>query len=142
VAVGQASGLLSLLDIRTGMILSSWKGHEGEVLQLATAPGSTIVSSSLDQSVAAWNSDNGALRCLMKGPSEPVHCLSVYNTELVSGTTANRIGVHTAIGEHASFSSTRLRSDAFRGVLTAMAVLPLNRLMLLGSDAGHISLLC
>jgi len=124
------------------MILTSWKGHEGEVLQLATSPCATVVSSSLDQSVAAWNSDNGLLRCLMKGPTEPVHCLGAYNNELITGTTANRIGVHTAVGEQASFSSTRLRSDTFKGVLTAMAVLPLNRLLLLGSDAGHISLLC
>ncbi|CAB3366386.1 Hypothetical predicted protein [Cloeon dipterum] len=142
IAVGQSSGHLSLLDIRTGMILASWKGHEGEVLQLATFPGSTVVSSSLDQTVVAWSSENGSLRCVLKGQTEPVHCLNAYNMELISGTTANRIGVHTAVGEQASFSSNRLRSDTFKGVLTALAVLPLNRLLLLGSDAGHISLLC
>ncbi|XP_059477141.1 WD repeat-containing protein 81 isoform X2 [Neocloeon triangulifer] len=141
VAVGQSSGHLALLDVRMGMILSSWKGHEGEVLQLASS-GSNLVSSSLDQTVATWSSDNGNLRCILKGPTEPVHCLNAYNSELISGTTANRIGVHTSVGEQACFSSTRLRSDTFKGVLTAMAVLPLNRLLLLGSDAGHISLLC
>lgn len=79
---------------------------------------------------------------LLRGPTEPVHCLSGYGSELISGTTANRIGVHTAVDAHASFSSTRLRSDTFKGVLTAMAVLPLNRLLLLGADTGNISLLC
>ncbi|KAF4521699.1 hypothetical protein B566_EDAN012997 [Ephemera danica] len=142
VAVGQSSGHLSLLDIRTGMVLASWKGHEGEVLQLVTANESTMVSSSLDQSVGAWSTDLGNLKFHLKGPTEPVHCLSSYGSELISGTTANRIGVHTCVGDQACFSSTRLRSDTFRGVLTAMAVLPLNRLLLLGSDAGHISLLC
>ncbi|GLG94157.1 Neurobeachin [Gryllus bimaculatus] len=107
VAVGQSSGTLTILDIRTGLIMSSWKGHEGEV-----------------------------------GPAEPVHCLNCYHSELISGTTASRIGVHTAIDAEASFSSTRLRSDTFKGVLTSMAVLPLNRLLLLGSDNGNISLLC
>lgn len=79
---------------------------------------------------------------VIRGPTEPVHCLSAYGLELISGTTANRIGVHTAVDVNASFSSTRLRSDTFKGVLTAMAVLPLNRLLLLGADTGNISLLC
>lgn len=70
-----------------------------------------------------------------------MHCLGAYCLELISGTTANRIGVHTAIDAAASFSSTRLRSDTFRGVLTTMAVLPLNRLLLLGADSGTITLL-
>lgn len=31
VALGQASGFLTILDIRTGLIIASWKGHECEV---------------------------------------------------------------------------------------------------------------
>lgn len=31
-AVGQSSGFLTILDIRTGLVIASWKGHEGEVL--------------------------------------------------------------------------------------------------------------
>lgn len=31
VAVGQSSGIMAVLDLRTGNIISSWKGHEGEV---------------------------------------------------------------------------------------------------------------
>lgn len=77
-----------------------------------------------------------------RGSAEPVHCLNTYNNELISGTTGNRIGVHTSLEADASFSSTKLRSDAFRGLLTSMAVLPLNRLLLLGADNGNISLLC
>lgn len=77
-----------------------------------------------------------------RGSTEPVHCLSTYYSELISGTTNNRIGVHTAIDQDASFSSTKLRSDTFKGVLTAMTVLPLNRMLLLGGESGNISLLC
>jgi hypothetical protein len=40
---------------------------------------------------------------LLRGPTEPVHCLSGYGSELISGTTANRIGVHTAVDAHAFF---------------------------------------
>lgn len=140
-AVGQSSGFLTILDIRTGLVIASWKGHEGEVLQLVAVNDTTLVSSSLDQTVSVWNAVDGKLRFHLRGPTEPVHCLGAYCSELISGTTANRIGVHTAIDSAASFSSTRLRSDTFRGVLTTMAVLPLNRLLLLGADSGTITLL-
>lgn len=79
---------------------------------------------------------------LPRGASEPVHCLNVYNNELISGTTANRIGVHTSVHLDASFYSIKLRQDAFKGLLTSMTILPLNRLLLLGADSGSISLLC
>lgn len=79
---------------------------------------------------------------LPRGATEPVHCLNLYNNELISGTTANRIGVHTSIDADASFTTTKLRTDAFKGLLTSMAVLPLNRLLLLGADNGTISLVC
>ncbi|XP_034242666.1 WD repeat-containing protein 81 isoform X2 [Thrips palmi] len=140
-AVGQSSGFLTILDIRTGLVIASWKGHEGEVLQLVAVNDTTLVSSSLDQTVSVWNAVDGKLRFHLRGPTEPVHCLGAYCSELISGTTANRIGVHTAIDSAASFSSTRLRSDTFRGVLTTMAVLPSNRLLLLGADSGIITLL-
>lgn len=77
-----------------------------------------------------------------RGATEPVHCMATYEQELVIGTTANRIGVYTAVDVAASFSSSKLKSDAFKGVLTAMAVLPLNRLLLLGADSGGITLMC
>lgn len=34
VALGQASGFLTILDTRTGLIIASWKGHECEVKTL------------------------------------------------------------------------------------------------------------
>jgi WD40 repeat protein len=66
VAVGQSSGYLTVLDIRTGMVLASWKGHDGEVLQLVAASDNTLVSSSLDQTVSAWTASDGKLSFHMK----------------------------------------------------------------------------
>lgn len=37
--------------------------------------------------------------------------------------------------------TSKLKPDVFKGVLSSMAVLPLNRLLLLGADSGNISLL-
>jgi len=66
VAVGQSSGYLTILDMRTGMVLASWKGHEGEVLQLVAASDNILVSSSLDQTVSVWTAADGKLSFHMK----------------------------------------------------------------------------
>ncbi|KAK2579115.1 hypothetical protein KPH14_001286 [Odynerus spinipes] len=142
IALGQASGFLTILDIRTGLIIASWKGHECEILQLQAVNETTIVSSSLDQTIAVWSALDGKLKFHMKGTTEPVHCMATYEQGLIIGTTANRIGVYTAVDVNAPFSSSKLKSDAFKGVLTAMSILPLNRLLLLGADNGGITLLC
>lgn len=77
-----------------------------------------------------------------RGSPEPVHCLGLHGNELISGTTANRIGIHTGFTSEASFSSTKIRTDTFKGVLTTMSVLSHNQLLLLGADSGNITLLC
>ncbi|XP_017887166.1 WD repeat-containing protein 81 [Ceratina calcarata] len=142
VALGQASGFLTILDIRTGLIIASWKGHECEILQLEAINETTLISSSLDETIAVWSALDGKLKFHMKGSTEPVHCMTMYEQELVIGTTANRVGVYTSIETTASFSSSKLKSDTFKGLLTTMAVLPLNRLLLLGADNGGITLIC
>ncbi|KAJ8926519.1 hypothetical protein NQ314_021121 [Rhamnusium bicolor] len=142
IAAGQSSGNITVLDTRTGLVISNWRAHESEVLQVVAYDSSTLVSSSLDQTISVWNIWDGKFKFYMRGATEPVHCLNIYNNELISGTTANRIGVHTSLDLNASFSSTKLRSDAFKGLLTSMALLPLNRLLLLGADTGNINLLC
>ncbi|XP_063618306.1 WD repeat-containing protein 81 [Cydia splendana] len=142
VACGLASGHVVVLDARAGTPRAHWRAHDGEVLRLAAVDNNRLLTSGLDQVTALWKVDDGELIAHLKGTTEPVHCLSVFYNELISGTTNNRIGVHTSLDQDASFSSTKLRSDTFRGVLTCMSVLPLNRLLLLGSDNGTISLLC
>lgn len=68
--------------------------------------------------------------------------MSTFESELLSCTTSNRIGVHNRIDASSDFSSTRLRSDTFKGIVTTINLLPLNQLLLLGGDSGLIALLC
>ncbi|XP_075727888.1 WD repeat domain 81 isoform X3 [Rhipicephalus microplus] len=141
-AVGHSSGVLSVLDVRTGFMLGSWVAHDGEILQTKAFNDAYFISSSLDHSISVWNAVDTKLHHNLKGATEPVTCLGIHNAGIVSGTTANKINVHTTIDEKAAFTSTKLRSETFRGVIASMAVLPLNRLLLLGADNGSISLLC
>lgn len=141
VCVAHSSGVVVVLDMRTGGILATWKPHEGEVLCCRSYKDGVFLSSALDQTVAVWNVNDNASKFTMKGPTEPVHLMHLYQDQLISGTTANRIGHHTNVTPDAIYTSYRLRSESLRGVLTAMEVLPLNRMLLLGADSGGITLL-
>ncbi|KAF8785971.1 WD repeat-containing protein 81-like [Argiope bruennichi] len=140
-AVGHSTGMLSVLDVRTGLVIGTWLGHEGEVLQLKAFNNSYFVTSSLDHSLTVWEFEDTQAKCSLKGPMEPVTSICFYGNEVISGTSGNRIGLHSSTDKNAVYTSTRLRSDTFKGVLTTMALLPLNRLLLLGTDNGNVVLL-
>lgn len=65
-AAGHSSGNIVVLDSRTGLVISGWKAHDGEILQLAPLGENTLVSSSLDQAVSVWNISDGKLKFNMK----------------------------------------------------------------------------
>lgn len=61
-ATGQSSGQITVLDTRTGLVISTWCAHEGEVLQLVAVNENTVISSSLDQTVSVWNVHDGKFK--------------------------------------------------------------------------------
>ncbi len=103
-----------------------------------------FVSTSLDQVVSVWNSQDGKIKCMLPGTQEPVHCVAVNEEgkQLITGSTGNRIGMRRGFTADAPFTSSKLKSDIVRGNLTSMKLLGLNRLLLLGEDTGKIRLIC
>lgn len=65
-AAGHSSGQITVLDTRTGLVISTWTAHEGEVLQLVPVGEDTLLSSSLDQTVSVWNIQDGKFKFNMK----------------------------------------------------------------------------
>ncbi|XP_051933385.1 WD repeat-containing protein 81 [Hippocampus zosterae] len=142
IAAGFSSGFIVLLDARTGLVLRGWPAHEGDILQMKAAEGNLVISSSTDYTLAVWKDLEQKPLRLYKSQSDPVHALDFYNSEIVTGTMANKVGVYSVVDISLSpVSSTKLSSENFRGTLTSLAVLPIKRLLLLGSDNGAIRLL-
>ncbi len=54
VAVGFGSGLVSLLDATTGLLLLCWRAHDSDVLQIKTLPDGHFLTRSADGAVALW----------------------------------------------------------------------------------------
>lgn len=76
-------------------------------------------------------------------PLEPAHFLQTIDSQLVYATTGNRIGIYADLNSsHATHSVSKLHPETFKGVLTSLSVLPLNRVFLVGNESGNITLLC
>eukprot|EP00057_Strongylocentrotus_purpuratus_P006401 XP_011660875.1 PREDICTED: WD repeat-containing protein 81 [Strongylocentrotus purpuratus] len=140
IGVGFSSGVISMVDLRTGLLMGGWRAHEGEILQIKAYNNHTFLTSSVDHSMALWKEDSSKV-CQFRGATEPVHCLCISDDQVLSATCGNRIGIHTTVDSQASYSSSKLRSDSFKGAIGALSVLPLNKLLLVASDNGSIFLL-
>ncbi|XP_078404445.1 WD repeat-containing protein 81 isoform X1 [Cetorhinus maximus] len=141
VAVGFSSGYIYLLDTRTGLIMRVWQAHESDILQLKTAEGNVVVSSSTDHCLTIWKESDQKPFHHYRSPSDPVHTFDLHGNEIVAGTAANRIGIYSLLGASAPVAMNKLSSENFRGTLTSLGILPAKRLLLLGSDNGVIRLL-
>ncbi|MEE6514885.1 hypothetical protein FKM82_023286, partial [Ascaphus truei] len=128
VAVGSADSVLRFIDLRKP--------------GLQAADGNIVVSSSSDHSLTVWKELEQKPLHQFKSTSDPTHAFDLYDSEIVTGTVANKIGIYSLFGSSAlPNSSTKLSSENFRGTLTNLAVLPTKRLLLLGSDNGVVRLL-
>lgn len=76
-------------------------------------------------------------------PLEPAHYLQTIDSQLIYATTGNRIGIYNDLNSsHALHTVSKLHTETFKGVLTSLSILPLNRAFLAGNESGNITLLC
>jgi len=141
-AVGHSSGFISLLDLRSGRLKTGFKAHDGEVITLTNVDKKHFVSTSLDQTASGWRWEDGRLCASLRAPPEPLHCVRAHSGEVITGSTANRVTVHSEVATDAVVNVSKLRSDILKGNLMQLAVLPLNKMLLLATDTGHIHLVC
>ena len=142
IAVGHSSGYISMLDIRTGRLKTGFKAHDGEVLTL-TDVSKHFVSTSLDQLASGWRWEDGRQAASLRAFPEPLHCVASYeDSEVIMGSTANRLIFQQSVETDSPSTVHKLKGDLIKGNLSQMCVLPLNRQLLLASDAGTIYLVC
>ena len=78
IALGTSAGVISLIDARTGMILSTWKAHDGEVSQLSFVEGDSLVSAGTDGSMFQWDVTKVVLKSSFKGSVYKLHCFFFF----------------------------------------------------------------
>ncbi|XP_031561035.1 WD repeat-containing protein 81-like isoform X2 [Actinia tenebrosa] len=141
VALGFTSGLVSVLDVRGGLLRSQRRAHTSDVVQVRAFSNNSLLTSSMDQGLSLWKDDGLRLKNI-KGHTEPLHLLIVQKDYILSSSIANRIGVHITKDEptEGSYIGYKLSSEVLRGNVTSLGYLQLNQLLLLGSDTGNITL--
>ncbi|CAG8524653.1 10987_t:CDS:10, partial [Acaulospora colombiana] len=77
IAVGSTSGVISLLESRTGSLLGSWKAGDADIVQ-----GSHVI--------CIWDTDNMSLANTIRVASEVV-TLNMYKEEVISVNNSNAI---------------------------------------------------
>lgn len=143
--VGFSTGLVCVLDMRNGWIVDTWKNHDNEILQMKILTDDQYVTTYNDGTIAIGSiKDKGQLKNVIKVWNEPVPFLTINDNQLITSTSSNKIGIHSNVDKPSqiTFSLNKLQPDSFKGLLTCQNYLPLNRLLLLGSENGDIKLLC
>lgn len=141
IALGFSSGLTSVLDVRGGLLRSHRRAHTSEIYQVKAFSNTSFVTSSVDSGLSLWKDDGMRLRNI-RGPSDPLPSLVVLRDQVISAHMGGRIGVYNLQDQLAEvpYFTYKLSNDVFRGVITCLGYLPLNRLLLIGSDSGNIVL--
>ncbi|WVZ71326.1 hypothetical protein U9M48_019920 [Paspalum notatum var. saurae] len=152
IAAGLSSGYCRLLDKRSGNIIAVWRAHDGHITKLAAPDDHSIVSSSLDKTLRVWDlRGNLATQSnIFRSHSDGIPNFSVWGQDVVS-ISRNKIAL-TSLSRLASetgnqqlalqnlYSADRGVKHKNLSVLSTIAVLPLSRLFVVGTEDGFLKI--
>ncbi|ORX56074.1 hypothetical protein BCR36DRAFT_176834 [Piromyces finnis] len=136
-AVGFSNGIISIMDSRTGNILSNWKAHENEISHLSYYDKKYLISASnTDKHICLWNiTDNNHLVKTIKDILEtPTY--SIVENNIITINNNNWITINSISDNYKLYSSKiKLRTP-----ITSLAILKYNKFFLFGNSEGEINL--
>lgn len=114
--------------------------------QIVRYSTSSVLTSSSDGQLALWRYDSSTPLCSLRLSSSDsyIHSIQLYADSILTASNSNRISVYTPdtyTGKFTSDPADKLKPDVFKGPLSIMSLLPMNRQLLLGSDNGTIQLM-
>ena len=135
------------------MMQATWKPYESDVIQLICPDhaSSFLISIGSDNVVSLWDlkrePEERLLHSVRAFPEPILHAALAPRGngggDLVALLGGNRIGVLGDVLEGGSSTVlTKVRPDVFKGNCLSMAVLPMNRQLLVGGENGSSLLLC
>jgi len=149
IAIGQSQGYITLVDYRYGILMNSWRAHDGQILNLKSHKmnGSNyLVSSSTDRLLALWNVSKSpaCFEKTFKGHRDPIQSFTIYSdgfsNELLS-VAGHKIAVASMDTAQQDVKLQRMRfqkSSLKPNQLTTVNALPFHHLMLISSEDGQI----
>ncbi|KAL3641861.1 hypothetical protein CASFOL_012676 [Castilleja foliolosa] len=152
IAAAFSTGYCRLFDMRSGKIISSWQAHDGYVTKLAAAADYQLISSSLDKTLRIWDLRRNctAEHTVYRGYSDGVSSFSLWGQNVIS-ICRNKIGISSLQGSADEDGQYRVAPQHLymadgesknMSTLSAITILPLSRLFLLGTEDGHLKICC
>ncbi|GES77577.1 WD repeat-containing protein 81 [Rhizophagus clarus] len=139
IAVGFSSGIISLLESRTGTLVSSWKASDTDIIHLKFYANNRLVScASTDHVIYIWNTDNGCLINTIKVNSDII-ALNMYKDEIIT-INNNNIITFSPLNENFQTYSSKFKSSTIKSSITCLEILPINQLLILGCLEGDLFL--
>eukprot|EP00041_Stephanoeca_diplocostata_P036608 m.1342664 g.1342664 ORF g.1342664 m.1342664 type:complete len:1750 (+) comp24899_c0_seq7:136-5385(+) len=142
VAVGFSSGLVSLLDVRTGLLLYCWRAHDNDITAIRPLSSHSFLTASVDHTAALWSwtaADSVSASTRFKGSGDPIIGLDTEKDTLYALSSTNRVLQYDDFrGTRSQLMSPMTKLKGMKGTLSCMNVLPLNQVVLFGSESGHL----
>ncbi|MCB9135963.1 MAG: tetratricopeptide repeat protein [Anaerolineales bacterium] len=138
-ATGSADGVLKLWRMPEGSLIHSLSGTGGAVRQVSFSPrGAMVAATADDGSVRIWLASAGHLIYTLRGNWGKVTslCFSHNGAELICGTADGLILVWRTTTDWPFLK----RFQAHKGLITRLAVSPVNGLLAVGTKDNTISL--
>ncbi|KAF2075465.1 hypothetical protein CYY_003246 [Polysphondylium violaceum] len=147
VAAGSSSGMISILDTRTGTILEQWKTHDGPTIKLI-GQGTRYLISCSEKSVIQWDLSNSppSIKKMWKGFKDAITSMSLCQNDLIV-STGNKITSISLLDDTYSNSSNYNTFRVNEGIrlnvqkqtnIQSLSFFPLHHLLLAGTEDGHI----
>jgi WD40 repeat protein len=136
-ALGEAGGAIKLWDVTAAKEVKAWPAHAAAVTGLRFLPGgSTLVSTSLDHTIRAWNVPDGSAKGQVEAPA-PVRALAVLSdeTQIATGGDDNLIRLWTLPTESPGSIAAAGEITGHGAAVTALATLPTDKTALVSASA-------
>ncbi|RIB14109.1 WD40-repeat-containing domain protein [Gigaspora rosea] len=139
IAIGFISGVISLLESRTGTLIRSWKAGDTEIAHMKFYTNNYLVSCApADHLICIWDTHTVSLINKIRVNSDIVS-LNLYKDEVITVNSSNVI-TFTPLNDNYQAYSSKFKSSTIKSIITNSEILPINQLILLGCLEGNLFL--
>ncbi|KAN0007280.1 hypothetical protein ACTFIU_000479 [Dictyostelium citrinum] len=152
IATGSSSGMITLLDTRTGTILEQWKSHHDGPVNKLIAQGSRYLISCGEKSVIQWDLHQSPpiISKMWKGFKDNITNASLYQNDLIV-SSGHKLSSMTLLDDPYQLTSGGGNQNTFRvdglklntpkqSNILSLSFFSLHHILLAGTDDGFIKI--
>jgi len=140
IAVGCTTGLIMLLDFRTGFIMNQWKAHDNAIIKLEAFSRNKILTCSADKLITIWDISQATptLEKTFRGHPDAVCGFGLNKKDLISAS-GHKIAVASIDDPDSVVTMAPVRiAHSAKNHFSTLNVLSIHQLLLGGCENGDI----